>query len=607
MRAGEPWGMTAHRLAGRVVPAGVAAVAVVAFLPALRNRFVSWDDFRMFPENPHYRGLGAAALRFSWTSFHLGEYMPVTWMSYGADYVLWRLDPFGYHLTNLGLHVLASVAVYFLARRLLGWSAVAVAAGPAGLAAAAGVTALLFALHPLRAEPVAWVSARGSILGGLFAVLTVLAYLEAQARSDAGARRRVHLASLGLFALALLSRSTNVMLPLVLLVLDVYPLRRLGHPPDGFFGAAARRVYVEKLPFFVLAAAIVPPAVLARIETEGVFGRQSVDLAAGAAVASFGLVRYLGQTLLLTGLSSPLNELPPRLDPLEWRFVASAGVALAITLALTLMRRRWPAGLVAWVAYALILVPTLGVIPFGVQLTADRYSYVSCLGWAVLAGAGWLSWWVRWRRGDIGRVLWAASAALLLTALVGLGALSWQRVQVWRDSKTLWRYTLSLEPRAVIAHLSLGLVLEREGDLTGAEAHFRRAAAIRPHDAAPRTNLGRTLVRQGRLAEAIGELRTAVRLGPEFADAYLTLGGALVAQGRLEEALEAYRRAVRLRPESAAIHYNLARALAGLERLDEAVGHYRAAVRLEPGFAEAHANLALALRRLERRARDPGA
>ena len=594
--------MVGHRLAGWLVPAGVAALAAVVFLPSLRNGFVSWDDSRMFQENPHHRGLGLAALYWSWTTFHLGEYMPVTWMTYGADYALWGLDPFGYHLTNLGLHVLMSIAVYFVARRLLVYGAAGAGASPVALSAAAGVAAVLFAVHPLRAEPVAWVSARGSILGGLFAVLTVSAYLVGRARSSGDVvRREWYLASLGLFALALLSRSTNVMLPAVLLVLDVYPLRRLGRPPDGFFGPAARRVYGEKLPFLVLAGATVPLAILARIETEGVFGRQPVDPVAGAAVASFGLARYLGQTLLLTGLSSPLNEMPPRLDPTEWRFILAGALVFGITLWLVVMRRRCPAVLAGWVFYAVVLVPTLGVVPFGVQLTADRYTYVSCLGWTVLAGAGWLAWWMRWRRGDVGRIPWATSVILLVTLIGGLGALSWHRVDIWRDSKTLWRYTLSLEPRAVIAHQSLGLVLERDRHFVGAERHFRQAVELRPHDATLRTNLGRTLARQGRLTEAVAELETAVRLGPEFADAYLTLGGALAAQGRLEEALEAYDRAARLRPESAAIHYNRAQALAGLRRFDEAVEHYQAAVRLVPDFAEAHANLALVLRRLKMR------
>jgi Tfp pilus assembly protein PilF len=581
-----------------IVPVAVAASTAAAFLPALGNGFVSWDDLGMFPGNPHYRGPVRATLWFDWTTFHIGEYMPVTWMTYSLDAALWGLDPFGYHLTSLGLHVLAAVAVYVLARQLLGSTAAARQAGPVGLTLAAGVTALLFALHPLRAEPVAWVSARGSVLGGLFAVLAVSAYLARHARQGR-ARGRWYPASLALFALALLCRSTNVMLPAVLLVLDVYPLGRLGRPPDGFLGRAAWRVYGEKLPFVGLAAATAWLAVMARSETGGVFGRQPLDPAAGAAVASFALVRYLGQTLLVAGPSSPLNEMPLRLDPFEWRFMLSGALVIALTAVLALKRRRWPAVVAAWVTYGAVLAPTLGAVPFGVQMTADRYTYVSCLPWAVLGGRVWLGWWLRFRQGRVGHVPWTAGAALLVLLLLGLGALSWHRVQVWRDSRTLWRYTLALEPRSVIAHLSLGLVLERDGDLASAERHFRRAAELAPHDATARTNLGRTLLRQNRPAEAAGELGVAARLAPQFADSHLTLGGALAAQGRLEEAVESYRRALSLRPMSAAVHFNLARALAGLGRLVEAAQSYRAAVSIEPGFTEAHLELERVLRRLE--------
>jgi Tfp pilus assembly protein PilF len=576
-----------------LAPAAVALATAAAFAPSLRNGFVSLDDLAMFPDNPRYRASVGSALRFAWTTFHVGEYMPVTWMSYSLDAAVWGLDPFGYHLTSLGLHVLAAVCVYVLARQLLARAAPARGATGVALALAAALSALLFGLHPLRAEPVAWVSARGSILGGLFAVLTVSAYLAGRAAAG-GARRAWSAASLGLFALALLSRSTNVMLPVVLLVLDVYPLGRLGPRSGGFVGPAAWRVYGEKLPFAVLAAVVAWLAVQARSETGGVFGRQPLEPAAGAAVASFALVRYLAQTLLVTGASSPLNEMPPVIDPFEWRFVLSGGLVVAFTVTAVLMRRRWPAALAGWVTYVAVLAPTLGAVPFGVQITADRYTYVSCLPWALIGGSVWLGW----RSRLVGRLAWTSSALALVTLCLGLGTLSWHRVQVWRDSRTLWRYTLALEPGSIIAHLSLGLVLERDGELAAAERHFRRAAELSPDDAVSRTNLGRTLLRQNRPAEAAAELRVAARLAPQFADSHLTLGGALAAQGRLEEAVESYHRALALRPRSAAIHFNLARALARLGRLDEAEASYRAALALEPDFAEARAELGQVLQRL---------
>ncbi len=582
-----------------LIPGAIALLTFVVFAPSLKNGFVAWDDLQMFPSNPHYRGLGGSQLLWIWTTFHVGEYMPLTWTTFAIDYLVWELNPFGYHLTNVFLHTLTVLVVYCLGLRLLMLGARGAAGhDPTVLGVAAGLAALVFALHPLRAEPVAWVSARGSILGGLFLLLTLLAYFKARGPDNDG--RRTWLAgSVGLFALALLSRSTNVMLPLVLLVLDVYPLRRLGGGAGRWFGPEVRHVWWEKVPFVGLALAAVPLAVLARLDSGGVFGRETYGPLAGAAVAFFGLAFYLRKTFLPGGPSSPLNETPSHLSPLEWPFLLSATAVVTITVLLVTVRRRWPAGLTAWVCYVAILAPTLGIIPFGVQMVADRYSYVACLGWSFLTGAGLLTWWEARRQGRVGTAAWMVSAGLTAVAVAGCGVITWHQVQIWRDSRTLWTYTLSVEPRAAIAHVSLGLVLEREGNVAGAMEHFRQATQIRPHDATVHTNLGRTLSRQGRFSEAIEHLRAAVRLGPSFADAHLTLGGALVAQGRVAEAIERFRDAARIRPDSATIQYNLGVALAELGRLDEAIEHFRTAVRLQPNFVEALAHLDRAIRRLE--------
>jgi protein O-mannosyl-transferase len=278
MGGGSATGTTRDHAWTWLAPGLTVLVTILVFRSSLGHQFLSWDDLRMFPENPHYRGLGWSELRWDWTTFHLGEYMPLTWMTYGADYLLWGLDPFGYHLTNLALHGLTVGVVYVLGARLLAlaWTA-PVQPTPRARALAMGIAALLFAIHPLRVEPVAWVSARGSLLGGLLALLAVAAYLRAHMR---GCPPRPHpgwwLASLGLFLLALLARSTNVMLPFVLLVLDVYPLGRVGGDRAWWRGEVWR-LSREKLPFLALSGAFVLAAVRARTESEGVFGRTPTD------------------------------------------------------------------------------------------------------------------------------------------------------------------------------------------------------------------------------------------------------------------------------------------------------------------------------------------
>src|SRR5438093_1913883 len=198
-----------------LVPALIALVTFAAFLPTLHNQFVNWDDVENFVDNPHYRGLGWTQLRWMWTT-HLGHYIPLTWMTFGLDYVLWGMNPVGYHLTNLLLHAANAAVFYLLALRILG----SALQGPrergnVGLAASAAFAALLFAIHPLRVESVAWATERRDVLSGLFYLLALLAYLRAGEQVEPG--RSGYWASVGLFVCALLSKSMAVSLPVVML------------------------------------------------------------------------------------------------------------------------------------------------------------------------------------------------------------------------------------------------------------------------------------------------------------------------------------------------------------------------------------------------------
>src|SRR2546426_6981583 len=243
-----------------VIPLVIAFSTFAAFLPALQNQFVSWDDAENFLDNPHYRGLGWTHLRWMWTT-HLGHYIPLTWMTLGLDYLLWGMNPVGYHLTSLLLHAANAVVFFFVVRRLLTRALPGPSERGHALAVAAGVAALVFAIHPLRVESVAWATERRDVLSGLFYLLTILVYLRDRERGERG--RGWYWLSVAVFVCALLSKSMVVNLPVVLLILDVYPLRRLGGAV-GWWSERARRVYVEKIPFVLLAAAASAIAVMAQ-------------------------------------------------------------------------------------------------------------------------------------------------------------------------------------------------------------------------------------------------------------------------------------------------------------------------------------------------------
>src|SRR5437867_4559767 len=368
-----------------LVPVLIALITVAAFLPALQNQFVSWDDAENFLDNPHYRGLGWSQLHWMWTT-HQSHYIPLTWMTHGLDYLLWGMNPFGYHLTSLLLHAANAVAFFFVVRRILKRALPGPSERGHALTVSAGVAALVFAIHPLRVESVAWVTERRDVLSGLFYLLTILLYLRACEREARGRGR--YWLSVAMFGCALLSKSMVVNLPVVLVILDVYPLRRLGGS-IGWWSEAARRIYIEKIPFVLLAAAASAIAVMAQFSVHAAASLAELSVPGRLAVSAYGLSFYLWKMVVPVNLS-PLYELPPTVNPWAPPFFLSYGLVLAITAIILALRRRVPGLPAAWLAYIVVLLPVLGILQSGPQIAADRYTYLAGLGWAVLAGAGLL-------------------------------------------------------------------------------------------------------------------------------------------------------------------------------------------------------------------------
>jgi tetratricopeptide (TPR) repeat protein len=579
----------------------IVLLVMAAFLPTLQSEFVNWDDDWNFVGNVHYRGLGWTHLRWMFTTFHLGVYQPLSWMVLGLQYLLWGLNPVGYHATSLLLHATNAVLVYCVTLRLFRLAMPpSPEQDPIALPLAAGSGALLFALHPLRVEVVAWVSAQPYALATLFFLLTLLCYLRAatMAADDRTSRRWLR-GAVALYALSLLSKAIGMTLPAILLVLDIYPLRRLGGGPGKWFGPTVRRVWVEKVPFLSLALAAGVIALVGEYRVGGVRPLESYGVTARGAQALFGLAFYLWKTVVPLGLS-PLYPLPAQLDPFAAPFLLSGAAILTISVGLFVARRRWPAGLAIWLCYVVMLMPVSGVVPIGLHIAADRYSYLSCLGFAILAGAGVL---VGWRAYLNGRIVWrlfVVTAGLATLAVAGLGVLTWRQVQVWHDSERLWRHVLATDPESYFAHTKLGLALFHQDKLDEAIHHYRQALETSPGYAQAHLNLGLALARQGKLDAAINHYRQALKTDPTYVYAYNNLGLALARQGKLDEAIEHYRQAVRLQPAYAGAHLNLGVALADQGKLDAAIEHYRQALQLRPSYAEAHYRLADALAKLDK-------
>jgi len=564
-----------------LVPALIAVVTFATFLPALHNQFVNWDDDKNFLENPHYRGLGWTQLSWMWTT-HMGHYIPLTWMTFGLDYLLWGMNPLGYHLTNLLLHAANAVVFFFITRRLLTRALPSPSERGHTLAVSAAFAALVFAIHPLRVESVAWATERRDVLSGLFYLSAVLAYLRACDREERG--RGWYWGAVALFAGALLSKSMAVNLPVVLMILDVYPLRRLGGS-IGWWSKPARRIYVEKIPFVLLAAAASAIAVMAQFSIHAALPLAQLSVPGRLAVSAYGLSFCLGKMIVPVNLS-PLYELPRTVSPWAMPFILSFGLAVAITAIVLSLRRRMLGLPAAWLAYLVVLLPVLGIFQSGPQIAADRYTYLAGLGWAILAGAGLLSSWSRLPLLLIGLVVFIP---------VGLGTLTWNQVHVWHDSKTLWAHALAIDPNSSVAHYNLGGALGQQGKLADAIHHYQRALQITPGDADAQTNWGGALAQQGKLAEAAEHYQQALRIKPDHAAAHNNWGAALTRQGNLAEAIEHYRQAVNIKPDYADAHYNLGGALAQQGKLADAIHHYQRALQITPDDADAHIHWGLAL------------
>jgi protein O-mannosyl-transferase len=468
----------------------LAAVTLAIFAPALGHGWLDYDDDQNFLRNPHYRGLGGAQLRWMLTAVIMGHWTPVTWLTHGLDHALWGMDPAGYHLGNLLLHAANAAVFYLLARRLLGLAMPVAEATPVRLGAAAA--ALLFALHPLRVESVAWITERRDVLAALFYLLAGLAWLRACAAQGRG-RPGWYVASLASFALGLLSKSMLVSLPLVLLVLDVYPLRRLDL--RDWRSPSVRRVLLEKAPYLALAVATVAITTLTMRASVRVTSLDLYPPSARLAMAAYALVFYPCKTLAPLDLR-PMYELPLRVSLWQPPFLVAALAVLALTTALVAARHRWPAGLAAWLAYAITLAPVSGLIHAGPQLVADRFAYLPSLGLCLLLGAGVAA--------SARRPLLAWLVPVVVAAwIVSLAALTWSQVQVWRDTDTLFAYTLTVDPDCGWCHAQYGGVLGNRGDLAGAIPHLQRAAALRPHRFRDQAHAGLALLRTGRAADAL--------------------------------------------------------------------------------------------------------
>jgi tetratricopeptide (TPR) repeat protein len=554
----------------RYIPVVVAICASLPYLPSIGGDFVTWDDNRNFLDNPAYRGLGLTQLAWMWTSTHMGHYVPLTWMTLGLDYVLWGMNPLGYHLQNVLLHGLNAALVYAAAQRVFALAGIR-AEGDSQNIWPSVLAALVFAVHPLRVESVAWITERRDMLSLLWYLTSALCYLRFVAGEGT---RRWYWASLGLFVMALLSKATSMTLPAILFVLNMYPLRRIGGMA-GYTTPSARRVVVELIPFGLLAAAAATVSIVA------LHPPAQLTLVQKLAVSAYSLAFYAWKTIWPTALA-PLYEMPGRVDPWAARYLVSFGAVVALAVAAWLVRHRWPGVTAALAAFFLTMLPMLGVVQNGPQIAADRYTYHAAPFLGLLVGAVW----ARWR---------ASPRSLRLTVagcvVAALGAATWHQSGYWRTSEKLWGRVLAVDSTSSIAQIAMGDLLIAQGRASEAAFHYAEGVRYDPDYAEGHNNLGVALARAGRLAEAAEHYRQAIVLDSTYVDAQVNLGNALLRLGRPRDALPHYEAAERVRRTNADTHFNWGVGLAQLGRFPEAADQFRTVLQLDPTNAEAQTYL----------------
>jgi protein O-mannosyl-transferase len=544
----------------------VAAITFVAFVPALSADFVSWDDERNFLTNPHYRGLGLEQLRWMWTTTLLGHYVPLSWMTLGVDFTLWGMSPRGYHLTNLLIHAANAVLVFLLARRILG----------ADFAAA--FAALFFSVHPLRVESVAWITERRDGVSLFFCLLTLLAYL--RATSGDILRRGLYALSILGFIAALLSKGTSVSVPAVLLILNLYPLRRVG--PGRWWTAEARRAYGEVLPFALPALGFVVLSIVALHPPE------QLPLPGKIAVSAYSLMFYVAKTVAPWKLS-PLYSMPVTVDPLSSRFIpAYFGLVVFVIAVIAAVRKR-PGLAAALLAFTAITLPMLGIVQNGPQIAADRYTYHAGPALALIAGGAWIA--VSRRLG------FATVTAIGATIVIALSALTWRQAGFWKDSERLWARVLAIEPDSPLGNSAWANVLFEHNRVDEAIEYSLRAVRAAPNYAEGHNDLGVGFARKGAVDQAIERYRASLVLKPGFDEAENNWGVVLAGQGQLDSAVAHYQRALRYNPDNPDAEVNWGNVLVRAGNTADAIAHYRRALWIRPDHADAHHNWGVALAR----------
>jgi tetratricopeptide (TPR) repeat protein len=589
--------------------ASVALITSIVYLPALRNGFVGWDDNFYIFDNPFLKTLAPDFVNWAFSTFWTGNWHPLTWISYSLDYAVWGLNPLGYHLTNVILHAVNTLLVTLLALRLLKVSQQTSTDDDLSRALvfdrtaliAGGVAGLLFGLHPLHVESVAWVSERKDLLCALFFLFGITAYVKYAGSRGAGLRsqesqtgvvaeagrkntllNKHYLFTLGFFVLALLSKPMAVTFPVVLLILDWFPFERI------YSLRTFKAAFVEKLPFFVLSLISSVATMFAQNAGEAITPLTALPATTRILVAVKALITYLAKMIWPRDLL-PYYLYPNGVSLLSLEYLFAVLLVIGITAACIIAAQKQKFWLAAWGYYVVALIPVLGIVQVGEQSMADRYTYLPSLGPFVIMGlvvARVATKAISSTRGMIVKLPYAAASVVFIF----LSYLTIQQIGIWKDSLNLWSYVIEKEPSAPRAYDNRGTFFARTGQVDKALADYDKIIVLRPFNPYGYLKRGTLFASTGQVDKALADYEVAIALNPFDFDAYYHRGSVYAGMGQVDKAIADYEKAIALNPSYYEAYFNLGALYGKTGFFDRARGYFDKSIAINPRHAESYNN-----------------
>ena len=510
----------------------LVAIIWAVFAQTFHHQFINYDDPLYVFENAHVRaGLTWRGIAWAFTHVHSQNWHPLTTMSHMLDCQLFGLSPGPHHLVNVFFHSVAAVLLFAFLQSATG------SPSRTGTIWRSAFVATVFAIHPLRVESVAWISERKDVLSGIFFVATLIAYVAYTRKQSIGRYLTMSI----LFACGLMSKPMLITTPIVLLLLDYWPL-------DRFTRSTMTKLVVEKIPLFALSAGSCIATLWAQNFALGSSEFLPLQWRITNALSSY--FEYVRQMFW------PVDLIPFYVHPenrLEtWRLVLAVIFLIAIGAFAFVRRRENPYLVVGWFWYLVMLVPVIGIVQVGLQGHADRYTYLPQIG--LVMALVWLVWDLTrsWRQQKI--ILSSAGAIVVAT----LSILSWKQTAHWRDTERLWRHTLAVTPNSDVAHAGLGGILFVRGQIDESIEHYESALRLRDGNVAGHFGLGRALAAKHKTDAAIFHFQKALSIQPDYIAASNDLGVLRASKGELKEAIDAWRQTLSFDPDNVDAANNIA-------------------------------------------------